>query len=160
MKRKISLILVISIIILGIAGCGNQKEETNVESSSGVMETNNDYMEKYIAKLESSQDRTNFLNFWNAMCSYCSGLEYELVEMGNKNTYEFDPTEPSDIPVELSEKYDFASIKFFDGFKTHTNFKMKVDGENVTLSFDGEEFYPTNYGYSEVQNIVNKYNAE
>ncbi len=159
MKRTVTLVIAL-VLVLCMTGCGNKDNTVNPEAGNEVVETTNDFMDKYISKLESNQDRTNFLNFWNAMTSYCSGLEYELDEMSNTESYTFDPTKSDNIPEILKNKYDFASIKFFDGFDKHSGFKMTIEGENVSLEFDGEEFYPTNYGYSEVQSLVNKHNGE
>ena len=44
------------------------------------------------------------------------------------------------------------------GFVTHKNFKLVINGTEVKLSYDGIEFYPTDYSYTDVQELVEKYN--
>lgn len=160
-------IIICLFAVLCLTGCGvsenkNLDVNNNVENETNSIDTSSmDFMEKYIYSLPSDEDRTNFLSFYNSITSYCSGLEYELSEMNNTNSYTFDPTKQDEIPSVLSDNYDFSLIKFFKGFSSHNNFKMTVVNENVSLSFDGIEFYPVknNYGYSEVQKLVEKYNS-
>lgn len=158
--RKILLVLMVCLMLVSVAGCGGTKGEVEKGNDTGIEATNKDYMEKYISSLSTNDDRTAFLSFWNSITSYCSGLEYKLGKIENIGEYSFDPTKAEAIPDEIKEQYDFASIKFFKGFATHRDFKMTISGENVKLSFDGEEFYPSNYDYSEVEALVEKYNAE
>ena len=158
--RKILLVLMACLILVSVAGCGGANGDVEKGNDTGIVETNKDYMEKYISNLSTNDERTAFLSFWNSITSYCSGLEYKLGELENTAEYSFDPTKADNIPAEIKEQYDFASIKFFKGFATHKDFEMTINGENVKLSFDGEEFYPSNYGYSEVEALVEKYNAE
>ena len=158
--KKLLVVMMACMLLVSVAGCAGTQGEVEKESDTGVVETNKDYMEKYISSLATNEDRTAFLSFWNSITSYCSGLEYKLGEIENTAEYSFDPTKSDSVPAEIKEQYDFASIKFFRGFATHKDFKMDINGENVKLTFDGEEFYPSSYGYSEVEALVDKYNAE
>ena len=162
--KKILIITMIFGMIL-ITGC--TKKDNQILNNSGQEIINNennydassmDYMEKYIYQLPNNSARTDFLSFWNSMTSYCLGLEYELKEISNTNNYSFDPTDSSSIPSNLSDLYSFSDIKWFAGYSTHKNYLIVVNGEDVKMSFDGIEFYPTNYGYTEVQKLVEKYN--
>jgi len=159
MKKGITLVLTLCILLVGLAGCGNNSTEVDT-GKVDVIETNKDYMEKYISELKDGGERASFLSFWNSMCSYCRGLELKLREVSNGKSYTFDPTDESSIPAELKDLYDFSKIRFYSGVDTHENYEMKVNGEKVEFSFDGETFYPTNYGYTDVKNLVDKYNAE
>ena len=158
MKRKISLILVISVFIFAIAGCGNKKAETNVESDSGVVETNNDYMAKHIQSIEP-ENRDEFLYFWQSAVAYCKAVKLELKEIGNTNSYEFDPTDESQIPEEL-KSIDFSKLKRDNSKNLHKDFKLCIDGTNVELSFDGIDIYPTDYGYSDIEEIIEGLKSE
>lgn len=158
--KKLFLVLMACFIIVSASGCGSKPDDVKNEKEAYVVEVSGDYMEKYIANLPTDDDRTDFLSFWNSITSYCGGLEYKLSEIENTVEYAFDPSNSESIPDELKEVYSFSTIKFFKGFATHKDFEMKISGETVELSFDGEIFYPTNYGYSDVQSIIEKYNAE
>ena len=50
-------------------------------------------------------------------------------------------------------------MKFFNGYTDHKDYNMRIDGNKVEFSFDGEVFYPTTYGYEEVRALIEKYNA-
>ena len=158
MKRKISLILVISVFIFAIAGCGNQKEEISVESDSGVVETKNDYMTKHIQSIEP-ENRDEFLYFWQSAVAYCKAVKLELKEIGNTNSYEFDPTDESQIPEEL-KSIDFSKLKRDNSKNLHNDFRLCIDGTNVELSFDGIDIYPTDYGYSDIEEIIEGLKSE
>lgn len=156
MKRKISLMLVISIIILGITGCGNKKEEPSVESDAEVIET--DYMVKYIQSIEP-ENRDEFLYFWQSAISYCKAVKLDLKEIGNTNAYEFDPTDESQIPAEL-KNIDFSKLKRDNSKNLHKDFNLRIDGTNVELSFDRIDIYPTDYGYSDIREIIEELKAK
>lgn len=158
--KKLLSILAVCILITSVTACTEKNSAIEKEQKTNVSETNGDYMEKYIANIDNDDEREKFLSFWNSVTSYCSGLEYKLSEIENTSNYTFDPSNSGSIPDELKEVYDFASIKFFKGFSTHKNFEMKIVGEKVELSFDDEKFYPSEYGYSEVESLIEKYNAE
>ena len=98
------------------------------------------------------------MSFWQQSISYSKAIQLELKEISNTNNYTFDPTNSSEIPNEISNIYDFSSIKRRKGFEKHQNFELTITGTNVKLSYDGIEFFPTKYSYLEVQELVEKYN--
>lgn len=162
MKKRVLSIVLACALMLSLPACGKKdggqiELETNPVS---VIETpEGDYMEKYIASLDE-ETRSRFTLFWSSICSYCRNIEAELKEMENVNEYSFDPTKSDTIPPELAEKYNFSNIKFYDGYDKHENYEMKVVGDKVQLSFDGEIFYPTEYSYSDIEDYVEKYTKE
>jgi len=157
-------IIICLFAVLFLTGCGvseNQKLDTNdnVENSINSYDTSSmDYMEKYIYNLSSNADRTIFLGFWHQSITYAKSIQLELKGISNTNSYTFDPTNSSEIPSEISNIFDFSSIKRRSGFDKHQNFKLTINGTDVKLSYDGIEFFPTKYSYSEVQELVEKYN--
>lgn len=156
-------IIICLFAILCLTGCGvsenqNLETNTNVENNNSYDTSSMDYMEKYIYNLPSDEDRTNFLSFWQQSISYSKAIQLELKEISNTNNYTFDPTNSSEIPNEISNIYDFSSIKRRKGFEKHQNFELTITGTNVKLSYDGIEFFPTKYSYLEVQELVEKYN--
>lgn len=158
-------IIICLFAVLCLTGCGvseNQNLDTNdnVENSINSYDTSSmDYMEKYIYNLPTNEDRKDFLSFWQQSISYSKAIQLELKEISNTNNYSFDPTNPTEIPTEISNIYDFSSIKRRKGFDKHQNFKLTITGTNVKLSYDGIEFFPTKYSYSEVQELVEKFNS-
>ena len=157
-------IIICLFAILCLTGCGvsenqNLETNTNVENNNSYDTSSMDYMEKYIYNLPSDEDRTNFLSFWQQSISYSKAIQLELKEISNTNNYTFDPTNSSEIPNEISNIYDFSSIKRRKGFEKHQNFELKITGTNVKLSYDGIEFFPTKYSYLEVQELVEKFNS-
>lgn len=160
MFKKLLCGVLVVLMMASLCGCGNNASNVVENDESSVTEVSGDYMEKYIAKLDSNSEREDFLSFWNSMTSYCMAIEIELREIGNTEKYEFNPIDAGTIPETISSLYDFAEIKFFSGYDAHDNYKMVIDGKKVEFSFDGETFYPTNYGYTDVKTLVDKYNAE
>ena len=155
MKRKILLIVLATALILSLCACV-EKKVAEPEDPQTVSEQvdNSDKMVKHIKSIEP-ENREEFLSFWQASVSYCKAIALELKSSGNTNKYEFDPTDTSQIPEEISSLYDFSRLSQKNSKNLHKNFIMTVDGADVTLSYDGMEMYPTTYAYSDIQDIIN-----
>lgn len=165
MKKKILLFAVIAALALGTCACNKNSNTETDESTPAEAENNTadydsgDLMVKHIKSIEP-ESRDDFLYFWQSAISYCTGIKLELKEIENTASYEFDPTDESQIPAELSEIYDFAGLKRRDPENRHKDFKLSIDGTDVKLSFDGMEIYPTDYGYSDIQEMIESLDAK
>ncbi len=154
MKKKI-LLFVLAIAIVGsLCACGekNDVEKQNPEVISEQID-DSDYMTKHIKSI-TPENREEFLSFWQASVSYCKTIALELKNSGNTNKYEFDPTDSSQVPEEISGLYDFSRLNQKNSRKLHKDFIMTIDGSDVTLSYDGIDVYPTTYAYSDIQGII------
>lgn len=171
MKKKILLFTLIAALALGICGCGktvNKSDDNKTDAAKeveAVQETEaaqeageseevegDDYMTKHIRSINPS-DRAEFLAFWQDAIAYCRMIKLELRELGNTASYEFDPTDESQIPAALSE-IDFSELAQDNAKNLHKDFVLGIDGEDVTLSFDGIDIYPTDYVYSDIEKII------
>lgn len=155
MKRKILLIVLATALILSLCACGEKKvAETEDPQTVSEQVDNSDKMVKHIKSIEP-EDREEFLAFWQSSILYCKAIALELKNGGNTDKYEFDPTDESQIPKEISSLYDFSELSRENTENLHKDFIMTVDGADVTLSYDGMEMYPTTYAYSDIQDIIN-----
>ena len=103
---------------------------------------------------KSNDYRFEFLSFWRFIEPYCYGVEYDLAEFKNTGSYEFDPSDSSQIPEELKEASDFERISSYNRKGLFEDFNMTVDGRNVTFSFEGIEAYPSDYDYDDIAAII------
>lgn len=161
MKKKVFILATICLVTVCLVACNNsevggQETETNQETKV----VNSDYMEKYLENMSSDKERNDFLDYWHSVKTYCTGLEYELSDVDNSQKYEFDPTDEASIPEEIKDIYDFTEIKLYDRKGIHKDFRLIIDGKKLFLQFDGEEFYPTTYGYSDLQKLIETINEE
>lgn len=153
MKKKVLLLVLVVSLVLSVCACGN-KDVEKVENNNEIVEVdNNDYMTKHIKSI-SPENRNEFLSFWHAAISYCKTIGLELKGMNNQASYEFDPTDESQIPEAIKGIYDFSRLNQKNTKGLHKDFKMEIDGVDVKLSFDGIDIYPTEYEYSEIQGII------
>ncbi|MBO4898408.1 MAG: hypothetical protein J5590_08945 [Clostridia bacterium] len=156
MKKRILLFGMIAVIAIGMCGCGKNKSTEAIDTGNSVEESesadNGNKMEKYIKGM-TQEEKNDFLHYWRGSQTYCGIIEYELKEMGNTNSYEFDPTDKTQIPEELKD-IDFDQIKRDDTKNLHSDFKIKIDGKKVELSYDGMDIYPTEYSFSDIQKMI------
>lgn len=154
MKKKILLFILAVAVVMSLCSCG---EKTNVETEEPEVVTeqldNSDYMVKHIKSIKP-ENRDEFLSFWQASVSYCKTIALELKNSGNTNSYEFDPTDASQVPEEISGLYDFSRLNQKNSENLHKDFMMKINGADVSLSYDGIDIYPTTYAYSDIQDII------
>lgn len=161
MKKKILLFAVVTAFAIGVGGCCSKNDDAAEPQNAVETQVDNvdsgDGMVNHIKSL-TPEDRTEFLNFWQASIVYCNGVALELKGIKNTAKYEFDPTDEAQIPAEISKIYNFSRLSQANSKKLHKDFKMTIDGTDVTLSFDGMDIYPTTYGYSDIQEIINSLN--
>lgn len=159
MKKRILLFTAIAVLVVGICGCNKADDTLTSEPTAAKTEAkSDDYMVKHIRSIEP-ENREEFLYYWQGAISYCKAVKLELKEIGNTNSYEFDPTDESQIPSELSG-VDFSNLKRDNSKNLHKDFKLKIDGTDVELSFDGIDIYPTDYGYSDIAEIIESLGTE
>lgn len=154
MKKKILLFVLAISVMAGLSACG-ENSNTEIENKEIVADKvdDADYMVKHIKSIEP-ENRDEFLSFWQTSISYCKTIALELKNSGNKNSYEFDPTDASQVPEEISGLYDFSRLEKKNYDNLHKNFVMKINGADVSLSYDGIDIFPTTYAYSDIQDII------
>lgn len=153
MKKRILLLGLVITLALGMCSCGkSQNTEPKEQPVTKKMDSGN-YMEEHIKSI-APENRAEFLSFWQMSISYCKIIAFELKNMGNTQDYSFDPTDESQIPEEISELYDFSELSEANMKNLHKNFKMEIKGAEVSLSYDGIDIYPTEYAYSDIQDII------
>lgn len=161
MNKKVLLIVLVLVMVLTACGKGGDEAATEIGVEEIVENIEfEDFLEEYVAKLESNAERENFLYLWECVTGFCERAEYKLEKAEFKGKFEFDPTDKDNIPQEVQAVIDFMEFSMFSYIDEHGNYKMTIDGDKVTLSFDGHEFYPTDDGYLTVKGYVEKYNAE
>ena len=161
MKKRIGIALLIMVLLLSACGGAtteSQTEDAAIEETEAAAPVNQ--LEKYISNLPDNNARNAFPFFWNQMDGYCRRLESALRNAENTESYSFDPTNADEIPEGIAELYNYSEITLYDSYETHTDYKLEIEGAEVKLFFDGIQFYPSEYGYLEMQSIVDKYNGE
>lgn len=154
MKKKILLFVFAIVFTIGVSACGgNTNTEIEKEEISTEKVDHADYMVQHIKSIKP-ENRDEFLSFWQTSVSYCKTIALELKNSGNTNSYEFDPTDASQIPEEISGLYDFSRLTKKNSENLHKNFVMKINGTEVSLSYDGIDIFPTKYAYSDIQDII------
>lgn len=161
MKKKVLSFMLVCLAAVCLTACGREKSDTGqMETKQETKAGDADYMYNYLKGMSSAQERKEFLNFWNFSVAYCKGIKIQLKKIKNEVAYEFDPTDETQIPAEIKDIYDFSEIKEYGRKGRHKNIKISIDRMDVRLSFDGIEFYPTTYGYSDLQKYIAEIDAE
>ncbi len=158
MKKALLILFVCVFVVCCFSACGGGKNNEAVTESAD--ESYDNVWEKHIASLEDDSAREKFARFWTDMSFYCSGIEYELKQIDNQISYEFDPTDDEAIPEEIKDLYDFDDIKLFLDYSNHKDYILNIDGINVTMFFDDIQFYPTDMSTSDILVLVEKYSSE
>ncbi len=125
-------------------------EDTNEE----IVAEKTDYMYEYVTKI-APEDRNAFAAFWNRMYSYYLQVTRAMRENKNEGHYEFDiDRDSSSVPNKVMEIFDVTSLYDVIGADKHTNYKMTIDGTDVSLYFDNYKFFPSEYSYGEICELI------
>lgn len=165
MKRKLALIIMLCVLTLAVNGCGsktsNQSNDALTDSEVEITDStkSNDEIKNYLVSL-APERRGEFLYFWQQTTNCCNGIEFELRKIKNEDSYEFDPTDESQIPETVKDVYEFSKLKQIDYTNVHKDYKITIKGVNVTLFIDGIKYFPTDYSYNDISNMIQSLSEE
>lgn len=147
LRKSLSLVLAV-IMVLTLVSCGSAPSG---EDNEGGEERN--FVYDYVDNMDP-ESREYFLAFWNACGSLCDALEIELNNSGITGPYEFDPTNVAEIPAEIMAIRDVSEIATFVTYEDHSDYIMKISEGEVSLSFDGFEFFPAEISYIDLRAYI------
>lgn len=159
MKRILTLMMVF-VMLTAFAGCSSQPNDISEEKQQETeVQQEQSFLEDYIGSMDAVK-RECFLVFHQCANGFCQRLEAALDEADFVGEFEFDPSSKDEVPAELEAVYSFQTFALFAGVYLFKDIKMTVKDNEVTLSYDGHEFYPRKYDYTDIQEIIDRINAE
>lgn len=159
MKRILTLMMVF-VMLTAFAGCSSQPNDISEEKQQETeVRQEQSFLEDYIGSM-AAEKRARFLVFHEGVNGFCQSLEAALDEGDFVGEFEFDPFHEDEVPAALEAVYSFQTLVLFSGAYLFKDIKMTVKDNEVTLSYDGHEFYPRKYDYTDIQEIIDRINAE
>ena len=159
MKKLLILIATLT-MVMNFVGCSNQTGKVDEETKNeAIVSKEQSFMEEYIRSIDSSK-RDSFLLFSESTRGFCQRLESKLSTVEFTGEYEFNPSKMEEVPQEIEEICSFQEFSLFPEIYKFEDIKMSIKDATVRLSYDGKEFYPTTYSYTDIKDIIEKVNAE
>lgn len=160
-KRAFLMALAAALLFGGCSGNKNPEAGTETETEDAEESaTPKDFVEEYVSNLSTDEERESFLSFWNDTQLYCKRIKIELKSIENTEKFEFDPTDDENIPEAARDIFNYAEIKMNASYDKHSDYLLTIDGEDVSLEYDGHVFYPSDYSYTEMQDVIQKFSSD